>query len=87
MKRTTFVCQKCGSKIYKNRVTTYPVFLPGRQINIGRVAVKECAECFSLVPTPKGVEKIERCLGNMVGIFKEHGVDITQPPKHLTEIK
>ena len=80
-KTTRFECEKCAAQVYQSRITTYPLFLPGRQINIGRVAVKECAACHHLMPTPAGRAKIKRCFGNVLAMFQEAGVDINQPPQ------
>ncbi|MGH8226852.1 MAG: YgiT-type zinc finger protein [Steroidobacteraceae bacterium] len=55
-------CQKCGSRDLKRRSTTYPLTLPGRQINVQRVKVNECSSCGHLMPTPEGEAKLQRCL-------------------------
>ena len=58
----TRTCPKCGSRDLKRRSTTYPLILPGRQINVARVKVHECASCGHLMPTPEGEAKLLRCL-------------------------
>jgi hypothetical protein len=55
-------CQQCGARDLKRRSTTYPLILPGQQINVGRVQVDECGKCGHLMPTPAGQEKLQRCL-------------------------
>lgn len=55
-------CQTCGSRDLKRRSTTYPLTLPGRQINLERVKVFECSACGHLMPTPEGEAKLQRCL-------------------------
>jgi hypothetical protein len=53
----------------KRRSTTYPLVLPGRQINVARVQVDECGECGHLMPTPAGQEKLQRCLQTFSGML------------------
>ena len=55
------LCEKCGSKNLKNSRTTFPIIVVGRQMNVGRVSVRECIDCYSITPTKAGLEKIERC--------------------------
>ena len=55
-------CQQCGARDLKRRSTTYPLILPGQQINVERVQVDECSECGHLMPTAAGQEKLQRCL-------------------------
>ena len=54
-------CEKCGRNNLKNSRTVFPVIVAGRQMNIGRVSVRECIDCYSITPTKAGLEKIERC--------------------------
>jgi ribosomal protein L37AE/L43A len=65
-------CQKCGSSNLKRRSTTYPLMLPGRQINVARVQVHECADCGTLTPTVAGQAKLQRCLA-AIGAMLENG--------------
>ena len=58
-------CEKCGSQNFKTHLATYPVKLETKQINIGRVSVKECMDCNALTPTKAGQEKITRCMMTM----------------------
>jgi YgiT-type zinc finger domain-containing protein len=55
-------CPKCGGSEFKRCSRTYPLVLPGRQINVGRVKVFECQSCLHLIPTPEGEDKLARCL-------------------------
>ena len=55
-------CEKCGGRDLKRRSTTYPLILPGRQINVARVKAHECSHCGHLMPTPEGEAKLLRCL-------------------------
>jgi YgiT-type zinc finger domain-containing protein len=67
-------CEHCGSVDLKRRSTTYPLLLPGRQINVARVKVHQCADCGHLMPTPEGQEKLQRCLqvfGSMLDIVQK----------------
>lgn len=61
MKKLNFVCEKCKTSKYKNKITTFPIFLPGKQINVQKVSVRECLKCGFQIPTEKGYEKLERC--------------------------
>ena len=76
-KKAKQVCEKCGSKELKNRSTTYPMQLGERQINIGRVAVKECLECHFLMPTTAGKEKIGRCILSVYHMLSSNGISPT----------
>ena len=58
-------CEKCGGKNIKTHLTTYPLKLDNKQINIERVSVKECMDCHKLNPTKVGQKKIERCMMTM----------------------
>lgn len=55
-------CPNCGASDFKRCTRTYPLILPGRQINVGRVKVLECQGCLHLIPTPEGEAKLMRCL-------------------------
>lgn len=54
-------CDECGSQNLKTHLTTYPVKVGTKQLNVGRVSVKECMDCNTLTPTKAGQEKIARC--------------------------
>lgn len=62
-------CGKCGSSNLKSKITTFPVHVGERQMNIGLVSVKECQDCLSLQPTLKGQEKIDRATGAFFNLF------------------
>lgn len=68
-KKTVKSCEKCGSQNVKTHPTTYPVHTPERQIDIGRVWVKECFDCGVLIPTKAGQEKIERNVWALMSLF------------------
>ena len=67
-------CEHCDGRNLKRRITTYPIRLGEKQINIGRVAVKECIDCHHLMPTAAEKEKIDRCFGTVVSLFDRHGI-------------
>lgn len=60
-KKLVRTCEKCGSKNLKTHLTTYPVKTGAKQLNVGRVSVRECMDCNTLTPTKAGQEKIARC--------------------------
>ena len=64
-KKTGKTCEKCGSQNLKTHLVTYPVKMETKQIDVGRVSVKECLDCNNMIPTKAGNEKIERCMMNV----------------------
>lgn len=72
MKKTQKTCEQCGSQNLKARLTVYPVHTGGKQINIGRVSVRECLDCHTLIPTEAGKEKIGRCMMTFMEMLSEH---------------
>lgn len=62
LKKIKLSCKKCGGSSFKNLITTYPLNLCNKQIMVHRVSVKKCLDCQTLFPTPKGKEKLDRCL-------------------------
>jgi YgiT-type zinc finger domain-containing protein len=62
-------CPKCGGTDLKRRSKTYPLLLHGRQINVGRVSVLECAACGHLTPTEEGKAKLQRFLQVAGGVL------------------
>ena len=62
-------CQQCGARDLKRRSTTYPLILPGRQINVARVQVDACSKCGHLMLTPAGQDKLQRCLHVFTGML------------------
>jgi len=67
-------CEKCASQNLKSRVTTYPLQLGERRVDVGRVAVKECLDCHHLMPTLAGKQKLDRCLGTLFHMFERAGI-------------
>jgi YgiT-type zinc finger domain-containing protein len=61
-------CLQCGARNLKRHSTTYPLILPGQQINVARVQVDECSNCGHLMPTPAGQDKLQRCLHVFAGM-------------------
>jgi len=55
-------CEKCGSQNLKAIRVTYPVNMEEKQIDIGRVSVRQCLDCLAIMPTEAGKEKIKRCM-------------------------
>ena len=62
MKKTGKLCEACGGQNTKAHLTTYPIKMGEKQINVGRVSIRECMDCHALKPTQAGQEKIERCM-------------------------
>jgi len=60
IKKSQKLCGACGGKNTKTYLTTFPVTIREKQLNIGRVSVRECLDCGALKPTRAGQEKIER---------------------------
>lgn len=54
-------CEQCGSQNIKTHLATYPVKIGPKQLDIGRVSVRECMDCHTMIPTKAGQEKIARC--------------------------
>jgi len=61
-KKKSRSCEKCGSHSLKARRTTYPIKIGEKQLDVGRVSVRECLDCHHLMPTEAGKEKLGRCL-------------------------
>jgi hypothetical protein len=68
--KSKFVCSECGGTSSQNKVTTYPLQLAAKQLNVGRVAVKECLLCHHLTPTPTGQQKIARCIAAFTALTR-----------------
>lgn len=62
-------CEECGSTNLKNSITSYPVKMKNKQIHVGRVSVKQCLDCSTIMPTKAGKEKIARCMMNVMSLF------------------
>jgi len=55
-------CIACDGKNTKTYLTTYPLKIGEKQLNVGRVSVRECLDCGDIKPTQAGQAKIERCM-------------------------
>lgn len=55
-------CEKCESKNLKSHLTTYPLKVENKQLNVERVPVKECLDCHHLMPTLAGHKKVMRSM-------------------------
>ncbi len=55
-------CEACHGENTKTHLTTYPLKMGEKQLNVGRVSVRECLDCHLIKPTAAGQEKIERCM-------------------------
>jgi hypothetical protein len=53
-------CEHCGGENLKSHPTTYPVVMGEKQVNIGRVWVRQCLDCNTMKPTKAGQQKINR---------------------------
>lgn len=68
-------CTRCDGASLKRRVATYPIILKqpqklaGKRIDVYRVALHECQDCWSLMPTAAGQAKVERCLQRSIETF------------------
>jgi YgiT-type zinc finger domain-containing protein len=62
-------CEECGSQNLKATRVTYPVNIPGKQINVQNVSAKQCQDCKAIMPTEAGQEKIARCMMSMLNLF------------------
>jgi YgiT-type zinc finger domain-containing protein len=63
-------CPQCQGTTFTTKTTTYPMRMPdGRQVNVGRVAVQECAHCHHLIPTKAGSDKISRSMAAVAQLF------------------
>ena len=62
IKKCGKLCETCGGENTKTHLTTYPIKIGEKQINIGRVSVRECMNCHAMTPTKSGKEKIGRCM-------------------------
>lgn len=54
-------CSECNGQNIKTHLSTYPVKIGAKQLNINRVSVRECMDCHIMLPTKAGQEKIARC--------------------------
>lgn len=71
-------CKECGSCNLKACMTTYPVKIETKQLNVGRVSVRECLDCQAIMPTPAGKEKIDRAIMNFMTLMMRHNLSWTE---------
>lgn len=62
-------CEQCGSQNLKVTRATWPVNIPGKQINVQNVSVRQCQDCQATMPTEAGQEKIARSMLAMFSMF------------------
>jgi YgiT-type zinc finger domain-containing protein len=63
------LCEACGGENTKTHLTTYPIEIGEKQINVGRVSMRECMDCHAMTPTKSGKEKIGRCMITFMSVF------------------
>jgi YgiT-type zinc finger domain-containing protein len=63
------LCESCGGNNLKTHQTPYPFKMGDKQINVGRVSVKECMDCHFMEPTQAGKEKIGRCVMSFMSLM------------------
>lgn len=71
MPKQKFVCEKCGTLEYKNKVVTFPISLFGKKLNVGNVSIRECLKCNFRIPTEKGYEKLDRSANAFAAMMSE----------------
>jgi hypothetical protein len=64
-KKTGKLCEECSGSNIKTHLMTFPIKIGEKQVNVGRVSVKECMDCHALKPTKTGQNKIDRCMMTM----------------------
>jgi len=62
IKKSRKLCETCGGENTKTHLTIYPLKIGEKQINVGRVSVRECMDCHAMTPTEAGKEKLGRCI-------------------------
>jgi YgiT-type zinc finger domain-containing protein len=67
------ICPNCDAGEFKRRSTTYPLVMKDRQLNVGRVSVRQCSGCGYLIPTAAGQEKLLRSLGAFASLLQGAG--------------
>lgn len=68
-KKSKNLCANCGGQNLKTHLATYPVKIGPKQLNVGRVSVRECLGCNTMSPTKAGQEKIERCTMSFMSLL------------------
>jgi hypothetical protein len=71
-KKSKKTCENCGGNNLKACSTTYPVKIETKQLNVGRVSVRECLDCYAMMPTEAGKEKIERAVEMFMSLMARH---------------
>jgi hypothetical protein len=69
MKKTNKICEQCSSQNLKTHVIEYPLKIGDKQLNIGRVSVRECMDCHHFKPTTAGQAKINRTMMTFMSLF------------------
>ena len=64
-KKPVKLCEECGGQNIKTLSKTYPIKIGEKQVNVGRVSVRECIDCHTIKPTKTGQNKIDRCMMTM----------------------
>ena len=67
-------CAACNGENTKTYLMTYPVKLGKKQLDVGRVSVRECLDCGVIKPTQAGQAKVERSAAMFMSICGEHDV-------------
>ena len=63
-------CCECGGTSLKYKMTTFPFRSSlGKTILVNRTPLYECLDCHHLIPTRKGREKLDRCLGAFMSLL------------------
>jgi YgiT-type zinc finger domain-containing protein len=69
VQNTKKLCEECGGKNTKTYLTTYPLKIGEKQVNVARVSVRECKDCNAIKPTQAGQEKIGRCMMTVTSLL------------------
>jgi YgiT-type zinc finger domain-containing protein len=71
-KNSKKLCETCGGRNTKTYLTTFPIKVGEKQVNVGRVSVRECTDCHAIKPTEAGQEKIGRCMMSFMSLFEDN---------------
>lgn len=72
-KKSEKLCDQCGGHNIKARRITHPLKIGNKQLNIGRVSVRECMDCHNIKPTRAGEEKITRGAITFMSLLERNG--------------
>lgn len=75
-KKSKKSCENCGSSNLKTCLRTYPIQIKTKQLQVGRVSVKECLDCYAMMPTTAGKEKIERAMMMFMSLMARHNPNL-----------